>query len=128
MVTAMRPDPYSLGSLVLSKDCHGCAELFEFEQEPRVRFGDRLRSIRENSGLSVAELSERSGYSVDSVTVLESVTAPPVDLVSLVRLADALGVHRKDVVLLALGRLIIDFPPLVRRPATGEFPPERLWW
>ncbi|QWF80678.1 helix-turn-helix domain-containing protein [Amycolatopsis sp. CA-230715] len=127
-MTVARPDPYSLGSLVLSTDCLGCAELFEFEQEPRARFGDRLRSIRENSGLSIADVSERSGYSADSVTVLESVTAPPVDLVSLVRLADALEVHRKDVVLLALGRLIVDFPPLVRRPASGEFPPERLWW
>ncbi|WP_344420210.1 helix-turn-helix transcriptional regulator [Amycolatopsis minnesotensis] len=113
---------------MLSKDCHGCQELFEFEQEPRVRFGDRLRSIRESSDLSVAEVSERSGYSANSVTVLECVAAPPTDLVSLVRLADALGVHRKDVVLLALGRLITDFPPRVRRPVSGKFPPERLWW
>jgi transcriptional regulator with XRE-family HTH domain len=56
-----------------------------------TRFGDRLRELREETGLSRADLAERSGMHIQSLTKLELGQREPA-WATVVDLAEALGV------------------------------------
>src|SRR5436309_13666713 len=56
----------------------------------RVRFGTRLRSLRERAGMSQTQLAEKVGVSQGNVATWErNAAVPPADMVA--RLAAALG-------------------------------------
>ena len=58
---------------------------------PDTTFADRLRSLRQQSGLSVAELAERAGLQRTHVHQLESGVRASPQLHTLQKLARALG-------------------------------------
>jgi transcriptional regulator with XRE-family HTH domain len=56
-----------------------------------VRFGQKIRQMREREGISVAELAARTGVDVRKITALEAGRFdPPFDVMSV--LADGIGV------------------------------------
>ncbi|MCL2088167.1 MAG: helix-turn-helix domain-containing protein [Oscillospiraceae bacterium] len=57
--------------------------------------GFRIQYMRKKAGLSQAELAERSGLADSTISHLESTSIYTVSLVSLFRIASALGVEPK---------------------------------
>jgi len=61
----------------------------------RRRFGERVRALRKQAGLSQEKLAERAEISVDFVSLVErGINAPSFE--SLEKLAKALGIEVRD--------------------------------
>jgi transcriptional regulator with XRE-family HTH domain len=65
---------------------------------PSPDFPDRLRRLREAKGLSQTQLGAAVGKTAQAVATWERGSRKPVDLVTLVRIAAALGVTLDELV------------------------------
>ena len=69
--------------------------LSEKEREFLRNIGFRVQFMRKKAGMSQAELAERSGLADSTISHLESTSIYSVSLVTLSRIATALGVNPK---------------------------------